>query len=522
MIHIKKITGALLASLMLFSVTGCANPSPSSSTADSAAPSAAASSAASSEFTYLGAPAEISILVTGDNTPPEDNSVIKEIAAKTGVTIKVTYVSAGDVNAKLNTLIAAKTLPDIFRVSTISDAEMLKTNGMIADITEYTKNAPAIQKELGSILATHPLNKDGKTFALFSASYDYAQNMSIRTDWLKNLGLEMPTDLDSLYNVLDAFTNKDPDKNGTKDTIGLGASITGNWNNFTSILGAYGIPCCATGLRPVQLEDGTVTTGIKSKNFLEAIKYFRKLYESGLMDPDFATIPTMDSFGKLWNGKVGAFDFQCAGTTNNWLPRYTEKTAPTFDFATIKGPDGKAAQGKQYPAYLPTVLISSACKAPEAAVRFLDYILSEEGNALVTLGVEGKHFDWVDETAGTYKMIAPYDDSKTNRNDGVFVYSDFLKPKTTTERRAFNEQTKAGAALADSMCTIEWPFLYTSFDAEKMYGTNLKTIEKEIFCQLVTTKGDVDQEYKDAVARWEAEGGKDWEAGATEAYKSQK
>ena len=522
MFNIKKITCVLLASLVLFSVSACGSPASSSSAAESSSTEPVSSAAASSEFTYLGDPAELSIMITGDNTPPEDNSVLQAIKAKTNVTLKVTYVSAGDVVAKLNTLIAAKTLPDIFRVSSISDAEMLKSNGMIADLTEYTKNAPAIQKELGETLATHPLNKDGKIYALFSASSDYAQNMSIRTDWLKNVGLQMPTDLDTLYAVLDAFTNKDPDKDGKKDTVGLGASIVGNWNNFTTILGAYGIPCQAMGLRPIQLDNGTVTTAMKHKNYLEAIKYFRKLYENGLMDPDFATIPTMDSFGKLWNGNVGAFDFQCPGTTNNWLSRYTEKPAPTFDFATIKGPNGTAAQGKHYPSYLPTTLVSASCKAPEAAVRVLDYILSEEGNTLVTLGVEGKHFEWVDKAAGTYKMIAPYDDSKTNRNDGVFVYSDYLKPTVTTERRTLNEQTKKGVEMADAMCTIEWPFIYTSFDAEKVYGSNLKTIEKEIFCQLITTKGDLEKEYKEGIARWEAEGGLDWETGATEAYKSQK
>ncbi len=71
------------------------------------------------------------------------------------------------------------------------------------------------------------------------------------------------------------------------------------------------------------------------------------------------------------------------------------------------------------------------------------------------------------------------------------------------------------------MSTIEWPYIYTSFEAETMYGSTLKNIEKEIFCQLITTTGDVQEEYEAGIARWEAEGGLQWEAGATEAYKSQ-
>jgi len=513
---LKRLISGLLAISMVFSMSACGKSSSGGAGGNPGNTSETKASSAPDVVT------ELSILVTGDNTPPADNSVLKEIEAKTNVRLKVTYASAGDVTSKLNTLIAAKTLPDIFRTGSISTAENLKKNGMVADLTEYIKNAPSIQSELGKILTDNPLNKDGKIYALFNAETSYAQNMNIRTDWLKKVGMEMPTDLDSLYNVLYAFTFKDPDGNGKNDTIGLGASIVATWNNFTSILGSYGIPASSNGLRPYQLEDGTVTTGMKNKNFLDAIKYFRKLYQAGVMDPDFATIPAMDSYGKLWNGKVGAFDFQCAGPTNNWMPaRYTEKPVPTFDFAEIKGPTGVAAQGKQYPSYIPTTLVSSTCKNPAAAVRVLDFLMSEEGNCLMNLGIEGKHFNWVDKAAGTYKMIAPYDDSTTNRNDGVFVYADFLKPKVTTERRTLNEQSKKGVEMANAMCTIDWPYIYTSFKAETTYGKNLSTIEKEVFCQLISSKGDVEKEYKEAIARWEAEGGLDWEKDATAAYKSQ-
>lgn len=510
----QGIAVVLLVAILVFAMSACGGPSPDSDAGnDGPAESMAPTSTGLSE---------LSILVTGDNTPPDTNSVLAEIEAQTNTVLNVTYVSLADTASKLNTLIAAKTLPDIFRVPTISDADQLKQNGMLADLTEYVKDAPAIQTNLGDVLQSHPINRDGAVYALFHADHEYAQNMCIRTDWLANLEMDMPTDLDSLYDVLYAFTYNDPDGNGEDDTIGLGASIVGNWNNFTNILGAYGIPACATGLRPYQMEDGTVTTAMKNENFLEAVKYFNKLYHDGVMDPDFATIPTMDSFGKLWNGNVGVFDFQCAGPTNNWMPsRYTEDPVPTFDFAAIKGPSGVAAQGKQYPSYVPAVLVSSTCKDPAAAIRVLDYFMSEDGNALLRLGVESKHFNWIDKDAGTYEMIPPYDDSTTNRNDGVYVYSEFLKPIVTTERRTFNEQTKQGVAMADAMCTIEWPFIYIPFDAETTYGANLKAIEKEIFCQLVASDGDLDQEYTEAIVRWESEGGLDWEQGATEAYNSQ-
>ena len=509
---LKKCMFLLTAGLILASSAGCSKPSNT--------PASGASGNSASQTS--DAPAELTWLVSGDNTPPDTNTVLQKLCEETNTKLSVTYVSGADEASKLNTLIASKSLPDVFQVTTISDAEQIRDNGMAAELTEYLKDAENIQNELGSVLGDSPVNKDGKMYSVFSAAKPYAQNMCIRTDWLKAVNKEMPTDLDSLYDVLYAFTYNDPDGNGENDTIGLGASIVGGWNNFIDILGAYGIASSGEGLRPIELEDGTVTTGLKHENFLDAVAYFRKLYQDGLMDPDFVTIPAMDSYGKLWNGKVGAFDFQCPGPTNNWMPsRYVEDPPPTFDFAAIAGPDGAAAQGKQYVSYVPATMVSAQCKDVAAAVRVLDYLMSPEGSLLTYLGVEGVHYKWADEENGKYEMVSPYDDSTTNRNDGVYVYSEFLLPENTAERRLLNEQTREGVAMGDEMSTIEWPYIYTSFEAETMYGSTLKNIEKEIFCQLITTTGDVQEEYEAGIARWEAEGGLQWEAGATEAYKSQ-
>ena len=45
--------------------------------------------------------------------------------------------------------------------------------------------------------------------------------MIIRQDWLDNLGLKAPTNMDEFEAVIKAFTEDDPDGNGQKDTMGL-------------------------------------------------------------------------------------------------------------------------------------------------------------------------------------------------------------------------------------------------------------------------------------------------------------
>ena len=62
----------------------------------------------------------------------------------------------------------------------------------------------------------------------------------MRVDWLKNLGLEMPTDLDSLYDVLYAFTYDDPDGNGQQDTVGIVMPMA-QYMQWDNLFGAFGI-----------------------------------------------------------------------------------------------------------------------------------------------------------------------------------------------------------------------------------------------------------------------------------------
>ena len=59
----------------------------------------------------------------------------------------------------------------------------------------------------------------------------------IRKDWLENVGMEMPTTWEDLYNVAHAFTYDDPDGNGVKDTYGLTGDGMGTLRYFFSSTG---------------------------------------------------------------------------------------------------------------------------------------------------------------------------------------------------------------------------------------------------------------------------------------------
>ena len=222
-------------------------------------------------------------------TADPGNPVLKALEAAVGIEINPIQVPPGDENAKLNAMIAAKQLPDLFTCE-LKDAAAFIEEGMIIPLDELLdKCGGDIRKEMDGVLGNVPANQiDGQIYMIPRGSTKYTNNLNIRVDWLKKLGLEMPTDLDSLYNVLHAFTYDDPDGNGQKDTVGMVLTMAQE-NQWDNLFGAFGIAYMKNYL----LEDGTVTTWMKSPRFLDAISYLRKLYQEGVIDPEFSTMPAM-------------------------------------------------------------------------------------------------------------------------------------------------------------------------------------------------------------------------------------
>ena len=138
----------------------------------------------------------------------------------------------------------------------------------------------------------------------------------------------------------------------------------------------------------------------------------------------------------------------------------------------------------------------------------------------MNLGVEGLMFAWDNKDAGTYHRLGNYTDDAYHRAQGGFNYWRSF-PVEHTELRTMNKLTREAQAFARAN-TIDWPYVYTPFDEAAEYGSSLNDITREALARLITTTGNVQQEYQAFVARWENEGGRQWERGATAAYNSQR
>ena len=74
---------------------------------------------------------EITWLMSGTGTTADENNlVLQEIEKRVGVRVKPIQTAPGDFEARLNTMIASRTLPDLFSIG-ISDAKEFISEGML-------------------------------------------------------------------------------------------------------------------------------------------------------------------------------------------------------------------------------------------------------------------------------------------------------------------------------------------------------------------------------------------------------
>lgn len=392
----KKVLSVLLASAMIASVmAGCkSNSSSSSSQAD-----------------MSGESIKYTVMIKGSYAeyPPdggEAKATMKKLwEEKLGVTntdYSVITATGDDYKTKLNTMMSGGDVPDYFSAG-VDDIPTLVKNGLIAPIDDYVEQMPALKKLLeipANKIAYDNFQVDGKHYGIPKIQLEGSlngpdQGFMIRTDWLETLNLETPKTIDDLHNVLTAFTNDDPDKNGKADTYGLGGSKD---NKFGTIFGAYGI--YMNGINSWTEVDGKLVHSTVLPEVKDVLTLLSDWYKEGLIDPDAFVVEAKQTKDKFIAGKIGSYEnsvWWSNDARNAWSKSDPNATCEMID--PVKGPDGKSGYPVQVvPA--DTMVISQNCVDKHDINRFiklLDWSCddSEDGGMKTcAFGIEGTHYTY--------------------------------------------------------------------------------------------------------------------------------
>lgn len=449
----------------------------------------------------------VSALVYASQLPAEENSILDEIRARTGINFQPTVVEGGAYTEKFNTLAAAGMLPDIVKISGYSQIQELVEYEVILPLDELLeKCGQDILENMGHAIKDTIANVDGKIYGL-PLEQERLTSLMVRQDWLDNLGLEIPTTLEDFYKVAVAFTKDDPDKDGKDDTVALAATM-----NFPAtmqfLFTAHGVPFgrnCYV--------DGKVVPWYMHPDYMKAIEYIRKLYQEGLMEQDFVTIANLDSLAKLWDGTHGFYFGDPIGTTNNWVlgGRYTENPQPVMTYTYIANEAGVGGSLKAHTATF--WAITSTCKDPEAAMKLLNFFATDEGNKLAYAGIQGKHWDY--DAEGKLVYLNEYADSAVHRNDGGYAYFPVFR-RDGMERQILTPATVYGYQVAEAhQIEDAWLWKTPESSADITFDSDV------MLASLVTSTGDIYAEYEAFIQEYLDNGGEAYIEEATEIYKEE-
>jgi len=318
-----------------------------------------------------------------------------EMEKRTNITIEWIHPSAAQGGEQFNLMLVSRDFPDMIQydwswagggpAATIADGVILKLNDLM---DEY---APALTQ----IYADNPRWKrdimldDGTFYCVPFIRSDMlvtlGTGLQIRQDWLDQLGLPIPSTFDEFESTLIAF----------KD---LGDEIIPYGTGGPSWIGWF-IPTFGVQ-RGMYNDNGTVKYGPIEPGFKEWLEAMTRWYQEGLISPEYPTHDATKLDQMITTNISGSYNGMLSGSMGRYLDLMRDED-PSFSLIGVpylEGPNGKTYSPVQGPGpqTYGMAAISTGCKDPVAAMKWLDFQYSEEGQILHNFGVEGISYEIID------------------------------------------------------------------------------------------------------------------------------
>ena len=530
----KKNTMAalgLVCAMLAGMAVGCGNSGDTSKTPeDSSTPVSSASSAVVEEEKD---PVTLEWLAYNCyGQPKEDSQVVQEFEKRFNVKFDFWFVDDQKWEEVLGARLASGEMPDVMKVKNTSNIPSYVKQGVLAPIDDTIQaRIPATMKAINDLdsdgTGFMDAYYDGQLYLLKTPTVygDCATILMWRKDWLTNLGMEIPTTIDELEQVLVAVRNNDPDGNGAKDTYGLSNTA------LNAIFGAYGdIPMKefrGTGSQKLYftMRDDKVAYACIQPEMKEALTKLQQWYKDGLIDPEFVT---GENTGGYWaisqafnNDKIAVTGMV---TPYHWLtpesdeiaggPCWTEFAAlhpgtelgTTVDFGTaFVGPEGKSGTHCWGMWSTQGFGITTQCAEDEDKLNALTSIMEtlitdDDLYQTAHLGIE--NVDWKYDEQGIPQSIGEKSSAETNEA-GIEV---FVTVGLNYEARMNSYRPYVRKYYEDHKGPGYSNVLVPSTEAETTYIADLKTFTLDAYIKFITGEESMDT-WDDFVSQFNSLGG---------------
>ena len=533
----KKLVALLLSLALVLSLGACggnggsstsSEASPSSTTEESGAAAESgdesqAETAETGEFQLpiVDEPTTLSYFVADDSnaaimtTDWNDNEFYQEMERRTGVHLEFEMVSSADYQTNFNLMIASGNLADMIYVGASYYAEGVDAaidDGYFLDLTDLVDEyMPNYQKVRTSdiqyeLLSTTDSGRLGAVYELRQSKQGPWLGLWIRQDWLDDLNLETPVTFDDYHEVLTAFKNE---KGATAPLI---LNFSGSDGEFGTMSGGLNV------LNSWQLDEtGKVNFGPYMDAWKEYVTIMNQWYNEGLIDPDFmATDERTADMAKVVTGASGLF------AALYTMPSVYEAASEdsNMSLAPVNPPvknEGDEIHIRLRDSYTSgNTAISADCENPEVAMRWLDYLFTEEGALLANYGIEGDTFEFNEEGEPEFT------DKILNNENGwtmTQTMASYLCPSAGIANWSDWTRELAGVPEKDQACYDVWseaddtwrlPSSVTltqdeSTERAALYA-DISTIVKEQTAQFISGALDIESNWDAYISSLEASG----------------
>ncbi|MBP1994063.1 extracellular solute-binding protein [Paenibacillus eucommiae] len=237
---------------------------------------------------------------------------------------------------------------------------------------------------------------DGELWALPISPPMAGEALTIRKDWLDEVGLPVPTNLEEFEAVLKAFKEKDPVGNG--ETIPLITSFAEMNRTLAGLFmdNGYGNWIDAEGkVRPTVQNPDYETFVKKMADWFKKGYIYRESFSSdGTRVIELVRANRVGS-AATWHSRTFAQTMAIRGTLDQDAEYVVADLQGPKGYGRMVGGVGKAG-----------TMINKNAKNPEGAIRYINWLQSDVDNYLTGYyGLQGKHWEWVDKEQGTLRRL---------------------------------------------------------------------------------------------------------------------
>ena len=340
----------------------------------------------------------------------ETNAFFSRMAELTGVEVTGHAVTEEkEYQALLSKMMSGEQQADIlFKAALTREQEKsLIDSGAVMDLAPLIENN---MPNLSSLLSAHPewreqiTLEDGRIAALPLINLHERQVcVWLNAAWLDSLGINFPESLEELTEALKAIDEKDPNGNGKKDECAL--DLVGVYE-LRWLLPYFGI--VADDYHLCRTEDGNLAFAPDLAGYRRFAETMKDWYDLGLMRPDtFTATHAALQMTAASNQNSDKKRVNTSGMLLTVTPYTGVDAEEVANYRALLLPDenGKL-RWRDFlgEIWTGTFAVTSRCKDPAAALRWVDALYTEEGAALAYVGVEGEEYLFNAEGYWEYKL----------------------------------------------------------------------------------------------------------------------